>query len=220
MKTLGERFKWRREQLDLTQEEATKGINRLLKNERSKFTRVTISNIENGNQQSMKDKVLLAVVQVLKCSAEWLVNNNGPVELPEFYSNSSFKMVPALSWDQIIPFTKSQLQPSKDSACSPCPVKCSIKTYSLLVVGEEMQPRFEDGDIIYIDPELIEPHNGKFVIVRKNGELDTSFRQLQLIDNQWFLKALNPDYPPEIKFTKINDGYEIIGTVICHLKPV
>ncbi len=218
MKTLGERFKWRREQLQLTQEEATKGINRLLKNERSKFTRVTISNIENGNQQSMKDKVLLAVVQVLRCSAEWLVNNNGPVELPD--NNSSFKMVPALSWDQIIPFTKSQLQPSKDFECSPCPVKCSVKTYSLSVIGEEMQPRFEDRDIIYIDAELIEPYNGKFVIVRKSGELDVSFRQLQAIDNQWFLKALNPDYPPEIKFTKINDEYEIIGTVICHLKPV
>ncbi|WP_145526085.1 S24 family peptidase [Yersinia rohdei] len=225
MKTLGERFKWRREQLGLTQEDAAKAINRLLKNERSVFTRVTISNIENGNQQSMKDKVLLAAQQVLKCSGEWLINGQDPIEPIKLESNVSTgsetcRMVPLIDWVQAGSFMETETHPEEDYEYYPCPEKCSSGTYALKVEGESMLPRFESGDIIYVDPAIVSPPSGKFVIARKEGSSEATFKQLQVLDDMRFLKALNPEYPPELKFLKVDEAYKIVGTIICHLKPV
>ncbi|QKJ87437.1 helix-turn-helix domain-containing protein [Paramixta manurensis] len=83
-----------------------------------------------------------------------------------------------------------------------------------------MIPRFEPGDIIYIDPSQRQKINGKFVIARLVNENSTTFKQLQIIDGKIYLQALNPNYTPEMKFTHVNQDCEIIGTVVWHIKPV
>ena len=149
MKTLGERFRWRREQLTLTQEEAAKAINNLIDGNRATFTRVTISNIENGIQQSMKDKVLIAVTSVLKCSADWLINGRGPIEgSMSAISNVSegpaiTRQVPLISWVQAGNFTEASIFSPSDYEYFPCPVKCGPNTFALKVEGESMLNRFE-----------------------------------------------------------------------------
>ncbi|GKX50579.1 helix-turn-helix domain-containing protein [Budvicia aquatica] len=226
MKTLGERFKWRREQLALTQEEAAKAINSLIDGNRATFTRVTISNIENGIQQSMKDKVLIAVTSVLKCSADWLINGRGPIEgLTNTISNTSegsaiTRQVPLINWVQAASLTEASTFSPRDYQYLPCPEKCGPNTFALKVEGDSMLTRFEPGDTIYVDPELVDPDNGKFVIASLANTNELALKQFQIIDNQKFLKALNPDYPSEMRYLKINGGCEIIGTVICHVKPV
>ncbi|WP_173634381.1 LexA family protein [Paramixta manurensis] len=223
MKTFGERFRTRREQLDLTQEEAAKAINRLLKGDRGTFTRVTISNIENGNQSSIKDKVLLAAVDVLKCSPRWLVYGEGPVEernVNVAETSSHQRLIPLIDWVQAGAFTEVGSYPEDSYEYYPCPANLSDKAYALRVEGESMIPRFEPGDIIYIDPSQRQKINGKFVIARLVNENSTTFKQLQIIDGKIYLQALNPNYTPEMKFTHVNQDCEIIGTVVWHIKPV
>ncbi|ENZ3704576.1 helix-turn-helix domain-containing protein [Serratia marcescens] len=223
MKTLGERFRWRREQLGLTQEDAVKEINRLLQGER-RLTRVTISNIENGSQESMKDKVLLAVIQVLKCSAEWLVNNIGPIETAVnndhlIRSKEELRLVPLLSWGDVKQFINTDSSASlQSSVMIPCPVPCNFGTFALEVKSEEMLPSFELGDVIFVDTKNTELCQGKYVIAVNLKDNQATLKQFQLIDNSEYLKSTNPDYPSEIKFTKIDDNILTIGRVISQVK--
>ena len=226
MKTLGERFRWRREQLGLTQEDAVKEINRLLQGER-RLTRVTISNIENGSQESMKDKVLLAVIQVLKCSAEWLVNDRGPVEpspqatLPR-ESADEVRLVPLIDWNDAISAPNISADSLAGKERLACPIKCDPLTYALKITGETMLPRFEPGDIIFVNFnfDMKNVSNGLFVIALSPNKDEATLKQYQLIDNKEFLKSTNPDHPNEMRFMKMDDGYKLIGVVFYQVKPV
>lgn len=224
MKTLGERFRWRREQLGLTQEDAVKEINRLLQGER-KLTRVTISNIENGSQESMKDKVLLAVIQVLNCSAEWLVNNVGSIEGKAISSSPlndmvDLRLVPYVTWQTIVNSQSTTVSSSGSDKHIPCPVPCSNNTFSIEINDDSMLPRFEMGDTIFVDESLRSPMNGQYIISAFNASNNVGLKQFQLIDNIGYLKATNPDYPQEMRFVKFDSNCRIIGTVICHIKPI
>ncbi|CAI2145256.1 transcriptional repressor DicA [Serratia fonticola] len=226
MKTLGERFRWRREQLGLTQEDAVKEINRLLQGDR-KLARVTISNIENGSQESMKDKVLLAVIQVFKCSAEWLVNNRGPIEpstqafLPRT-STEEVRLVPLIDWSDAISAPNIPAESLAEKEMFACPIKCDPLTFALKITGETMLPRFEPGDIIFVNFNFKKENitNGSFVVALSPSEDEVTLKQYQLIDNKEFLKSTNPDHPSEMRFMKMEDGYKILGVVFYQIKPV
>ncbi|MBL3524156.1 helix-turn-helix domain-containing protein [Serratia plymuthica] len=224
MKTLGERFRWRREQLGLTQEDAVKEINRLLQGER-KLTRVTISNIENGSQESMKDKVLLAVIQVLKCSAEWLVNNVGSIERDiispsPLLDKKDLRLVPYITWQSIVNSQSVVVSSLGSDKYIPCPVPCSNTTFSIEINDESMLPRFEKGDTIFVDEAIRSPMNGQYIVASFNTPNNVGLKQFQLIDNIGYLKATNPDYPQEMRFVKFDNNCHVIGTVICHIKPI
>ncbi|PSU89962.1 phage repressor protein [Photobacterium kishitanii] len=220
---LGDRFKYRREVLGLTQEEVAKEVSRLLTSD--KFNRVTVSNIELGNQQSMKDRVLLAVIQILKCNAEWLVNGKGSVEK---IADSNVELVPiqglmcpVISWEQAGNFTSIEhLSEPDEYSFYPSPVKSGPNTYILTVRDDSMSPKFEEGDLIYVDPNQIEAISGKYIIAAISEYQEVTFKQLQILDNQKLLKAINPDYPPELKYLKINNNCQILGTVVAHVKPL
>jgi SOS-response transcriptional repressor LexA len=88
----------------------------------------------------------------------------------------------------------------------------SPHTFALRVRGVSMEPKFHDGDIIFVDPEVHADHN-RFVVVRLEGEAEATFKQLVVEGNQRFLRALNPDWPGE-KLIKINGNATICGVVI------
>ncbi|MEQ9721268.1 S24 family peptidase [Yersinia alsatica] len=218
--TFGERLLARREELGLTQEDlaAKAGI-----------TRMAISKIELGMTQKPRADNLFALAKALQLNPNWLVSGKGEKESSH---QASFKInnglsvetlsreVPLISWSQAGEFSGVLPQEGNESIYYSCPVTCSENSFALLIENESMLPRFEPDDIIYVDPELNDPPSGKFVLTRVEGSREAAFKQLQILDNQRYLKTLNPDYPPDVRFIKMNDNYEIIGTVICHMKPV
>ncbi len=56
-----------------------------------------------------------------------------------------------------------------------------------------MEPEFKEGMILVIEPEM-EPNPGDFVVA-KNGEDETTFKQLVKDGGDWYLKPLNERYP-------------------------
>jgi len=72
----------------------------------------------------------------------------------------------------------------------------SDELYALMVIGEEMMPEFEDGDIIVIDPSG-NPEHGKFVVAEVNEEY--TFRCLAIRDGVHYLHSLQePDNLQEL----------------------
>ena len=63
------------------------------------------------------------------------------------------------------------------------------ESFSLRVLGDDMEPEFRHGEIIVIEPEGA-LKDGSFVLARHDGEW--IFRQLLRRGDGWVLHALNP----------------------------
>jgi SOS-response transcriptional repressor LexA len=79
--------------------------------------------------------------------------------------------------------------------------------FALRVLGDMMEPEFEHGCVIVIDPEgLVE--DGCFVVAQHNDEF--YFRQLSLVDGRYLLKCLNHAYDEVVEIA----GLEAIHGVV------
>ncbi len=79
--------------------------------------------------------------------------------------------------------------------------------YALRVLGDMMEPEFEHGVVIVVDPGgVIE--TGKFVVA-KHGE-EFYFRQLERDGDKYLLKCLNHAYDEVVELT----GVEAIQGVV------
>jgi DNA polymerase V len=82
-------------------------------------------------------------------------------------------------------------------SCTPAPVGaddedagCSGgESFALRVLGDDMAPEFNEGDIIIVEPDG-SLKDGCFVLAMHAGEW--TFRQLARRGAGWFLHALNP----------------------------
>jgi DNA polymerase V len=86
------------------------------------------------------------------------------------------------------------------------------ESFALQVLGMSMEPEFEEGDIVIIEPDGLVGH-GSFVLAQsRQGWL---LRQLLKDDSRWVLHALNPAFEDEPL-----SGLEAVrGVVIQKAKP-
>ncbi len=82
--------------------------------------------------------------------------------------------------------------------------------YVLMVLGDSMEPEFNEGDVVVIEPGS-HYRDGSYVIAFHNGEY--IFRQLRVVNDCMYLMPLNPRYVSE----KL-DGPEAIKGVITQKK--
>lgn len=93
----------------------------------------------------------------------------------------------------------------------PCPVRCGRDTFVLRVRGQSMMPKFHDGDLIFVDPQ-VSPSNGKYVVVRLDETHEATFKQLIVEGDRQYLQALNPDWPTRI--IEVKTDATICGVVV------
>jgi phage repressor protein C with HTH and peptisase S24 domain len=75
----------------------------------------------------------------------------------------------------------------------PTSVPVKKHTFALRVSGDSMEPEFHEGMLLIVEPEL-EPNPNDYVIA-KNGDSETTFKQLVKDGSDWFLKPINNRYP-------------------------
>lgn len=73
------------------------------------------------------------------------------------------------------------------------------------------RPSFQDGDLIFVDPDRDAIH-GSMVVVRLDDEQEATFKQLVVEGSQRYLRAANPLWPNPIM--QINGNATICGVVI------
>ena len=89
------------------------------------------------------------------------------------------------------------------------------ESFALRVLGPDMQPEFDPGDIVIIEPGGAVA-DGRFVLARHgDGWL---LRQLVLRDDRWWLHALNPG-PVEAHDQPLPDLQAVHGVVIQKAVP-
>lgn len=163
---------------------------------------------------------LHAIADALNTTVTWLETGLGNKYKPntEVPSNNDVSSsVPVISWVAAGSFESVELIPEDELLkWVPCPVPHSKNTFALKVVGISMEnpngkPSFEDGDIIYVDPER-EPENKSFVVVTLDGSSQATFKQLIIELDGKYIQPLNPNWHEQI--IKINGNATINGVVI------
>ncbi|MBF0470643.1 MAG: S24 family peptidase [Gammaproteobacteria bacterium] len=105
--------------------------------------------------------------------------------------NSNYRMQSMANGERVtpleaIPIVVAQEQQSEEGGgCE------EREPYALMNIGDSMEPEFNDGDVIIIEPEF-PPRSGHYVIAWHNGEY--TFRQLLQQEQGWILHPLNPRY--------------------------
>lgn len=82
--------------------------------------------------------------------------------------------------------------------------------YVLMVLGDSMEPEFQEGDVVVIEPGA-HYRDGSYVVAYHKDEY--IFRQLRVIKDRLYLMPLNPAY-----VTEQIDGPEAIKGVITQKK--
>ncbi len=122
-------------------------------------------------------------------------------------------LCPLVSWTQAceIPVVTTISEQRIAEDILPCPVPCSPGSFVLRVKGASMEPRFYNGDLIFVDPEVV-AESGKYVVVKLEDADEAMFRQLITEGGRKYLKALNPDWPDRI--IEIDEKTKICGVVV------
>ena len=122
--------------------------------------------------------------------------------------------VALISWAQMGSMADAldTCQPGGNEEWMPRPKLSGDKTFAARVRGESMEPGYQHGDIIFIDPEC-EPKHGRDVVVRLEDR-KVVFRRLAIDDELEYLKPMNPNWPGKIIDIAAYPGARILGTVI------
>lgn len=91
------------------------------------------------------------------------------------------------------------------------PPKSRQRTFRIRISGQSMEPKFHDGDLVFVDPQVL-PTSGKYVVVRLEDSHEATFKQSIVEGGRQYSKALNPDWPDRI--IKINVDATICGVVV------
>lgn len=126
--------------------------------------------------------------------------------------------VPLISWVQAGHWSEviDNLSPGEAEEWLPRMTNLGPRAYALRVRGFSMEnpngkPTYSDGDIIYVDPDWSYNHLDR-VVVRLNGDMEATFKQLLIEGEQMFLRALNPDWPGP-KLMEITSEATMCGVV-------
>jgi len=126
------------------------------------------------------------------------------------HETGHIRYVPIISWVQAGDWEDSNCQTNPGYAeewLATTETK-NHNSFALRVKGDSMEPEFNDGDVIVVDPGKI-PENGSY-IVAKNG-VDATFKQYVMDGSSVFLKPLNSRYPIK-DMTGIE--FRIVGVVV------
>ncbi len=90
--------------------------------------------------------------------------------------------------------------------------------FLLRVKGRSMENpggryHFPEGMILHVNPEL-EPVPSQFVVVRRESTKEATFKRYVLIDGEKYLEAINPDWPRDQKYLKLQKGDTWCGVVV------
>lgn len=154
----------------------------------------------SGDTKELKSDSAAGIQAVTGFSAVWLATGSGPRMAADISNVAAGPnmggSVPLLSSVQAGNFKEFvNNYSSVDNPIERVPTSVPVKqfTFALRVEGDSMEPDFKDGMVIIVEPEL-DPLPNDFVIV-KNGNEESTFKQLVKDGPDWYLKPLNDRYP-------------------------
>lgn len=180
----------------------------------AKLMNVSPQTVNNWEERGVSKEGMILFQDITGCMVSWLATGTG-----QKYDNRNTERaptlshgVPVLTWIQAGKFSEVISNPPEDAERIPCPCKLSDMAYALRVRGISMEPKYSDGDVIFVDPAR-EARHGSNVIVRMENDNEAVFKQLVVEGEHKFLRPLNPEWPGP-KLIEINGNATICGVVV------
>jgi SOS-response transcriptional repressor LexA len=164
--------------------------------------------IEKAQRKATFDK-LMNIIGALGLTVEEILNvigHNGDNDAPV----KKIRRIPVVSWVRagVRHDSTDPNEPGDSAEWIESDVE-GANVFSLIVMGDSMEPEFLEGEIIIINPNK-EALPGDFIIV-KSPDGETTFKQLKRYGNRWVLHPLNPRYEDmEVR----RGDFSIIGKVV------
>lgn len=185
--TIGERIKFMREQLGLTQDELAVRVGYKHK--------TSINKIETGERKLMQDKIL-AFAHALETTPEAIMGWDEPKRPSNaFPVNDTFR-IPLLGSVAAGAPTFDEGNVIGEVYVDPALAAGDAHLFALKVKGDSMAPKILDGDTLIVR-EQSDAENGDVVIVTINGEEGTC-KKLQRYPDSVALISYNTAYEPII----------------------
>lgn len=129
-----------------------KGLNAFALSKMTGITPATISKLLNGKSKDPGISTITAIASALGVSIEALATGED-VQVTPLPPMRGTRKVPLISWVQAGVFTDIRQMPPDAVDWFFCPVGISEHGFCLRVEGESMQPRFQPGDVVFVDPD-------------------------------------------------------------------
>lgn len=203
MKTIGERVAYARESNGWNQTELARRVG--LKPQ-------AIQQIESG--ETKRSRYLPDIASATGFALKWIMTGEG-IERSQANLDSGppIRRYPLISWVAAGRWCEATepYQPGDAEKWLLCPANCGPQTFALRVRGISMEPRFREGQIIFIDPGR-EAINGSYVVVRLEETQEVTFKKLVVEGDRKLLKAENPAWPQQI--IEIDHQTTICGVLV------
>lgn len=177
------------------------GVSQKALSEASGISQGSISRIERGVQSNLTAETFRRLGEAMASLAACDETNDDVflrediVPLPQWDYSRPLSVV---SWVQAGAWTDMQESIASGYSAEGAPVvtdkNVSSQAFALKVQGKSMEPRFFDGDVIIVDPNL-ECRNGDLCVARINDQ--TTFKRFR-------------ETSAEIRLEPLNDKYEIL----------
>jgi len=173
---------------------------------------------EKGTPRGIGDDLAIKLEKAMKKPQSWMDDpHNGYASATSEHNAHDGPVIrslhPLISWVHAGEWSEvgEGYVPQYGTDMLPCPVACSPESFVLRVRGTSMEPKFREGDLIFVDPNALAEH-GKYVVVRLEGSNEATFKQLIFEGGKQYLKALNPDWPNRI--IEIDEDASICGVIV------
>lgn len=154
---------------------------------------------EAGTRQ-MSLEVIDQYATLLQININWLLTGKAPKD------KSRLREVPIIQWTEIKIFPHLKLENKNWTTAD---IDLSPTSFALTVENDAMEPRYPEGTIIIVDCDL-EPKNKDFALIFLKEKKLPVFKQLVLIEGEYYAKSLNPDYKPLL----LSKQDQILGKVV------
>lgn len=205
--------------------EAAKVLKRIYgQSELARAINASPQTIHNWQERGISKQGMLKAQEVIGCSALWLETGNGPMSLNVLCNSSQLfsktNQIPLIRPDQALKVNSSAASPAIGDPLGWLFTQSDLssRAYALEVSGNSMQPVFQPGDWIILDP-MAAPEPGDFVVAKYGEKKELIFRKYRPkgLDNSgnmtFELVPLNEDFP-SLRSNMV--PIEIIGTLIEH----
>jgi len=203
MKGVGEYIRAKREEMDFSARELAK---------KAGISDVHVFYIESEQRKPTFD-VVMKVLKALNVDVREFLQETGylpanikPAKIKKLKSIPVISWVAAGKWNEVC----DSFEPGGADEWIESDVK-GENVFALRVKGDSMEPEFNEGEIIVINPH-VEAQPGEFVIVKNEDKGEATFKQLKKYGNTFVLHPLNPKYP-DIELRKGNK-YRVVGRVV------
>jgi SOS-response transcriptional repressor LexA len=172
---------------------------------------------------------IAALCKHFKVSLEWLLFGTGdpapkpndePIDLG--ITVALGRRVPLISWVQAGAWKEVEdtFHPGQADEWVASNGKCGEHAFALRIVGDSMEPVFQPGDIIIVDPDVA-AETGKYVIAKiknekgENGE--ATFKRFVRDGNNVYLRPLNTAYDV---LDMTDKEFYIVGCVVARVTEI